>query len=61
MFFGWSNVWACQKLYNWDFPRHYKGNICQTLHDASTHLASPVHYTFSDLDVIQVHSSVKKF
>ena len=49
-------VWVCQmsKLYHWFFFfffRHNKFNKCQTLH-GTTHWALPVHYTFSDLDIV---------
>ena len=52
MFFGQSSVWASWKLLHWDFFRYHKSNKCQTLHDGTICRALPVHYTFSDLDII---------
>ena len=36
----------------WEFLRHHKCNKCQSLYDGTSYCALPVHYTFSDFDII---------
>ena len=43
---------VCGKNFNDGIFSDTKSDKCQTLHDGSTHLALPIHITFSDLDCI---------
>ena len=49
-----------QKLQRCNFLKHYIYDDCQTLHDSSTHSASPIHATFSDLDRISLYCIEEK-
>ena len=50
-----------EKAFNAEiFPRHYKCDICQTLHDGTSHWAFPVHTTFSDIDHVSKSYPIKQ-
>ena len=49
--FGKSRVWVCWRL-TLGFSWHHKCNKCQTLRGGIAHWASPVHYIFSDIEII---------